>query len=145
MQSLALKAPCQIIEKHALNPNHKARLVISEGLDKVKRTFREANGEKVEATMLERVDNKVRSTTSRASAAGFQWTPETRLFVFKSVEYFVPALVLRVSTSTVSEALLSFFLCWNRCTGVAPTLNISLLLKRSFLGLQRARHVHTLA
>lgn len=90
------------------------------------------SGEKPEATILERIDNTLRYFTGDFRT-GMQRAPETLLVALKSVEYLVPELIIRAfggEAVRVYQSLMTFFLCWNRHTGVAPTLNISLLLKR---------------
>ena len=84
--------------------------------------------------MVEKVNANVR----RAGAdykINVSWSSETMLLAKIYLEHFVSELLARAlkdETTPLHQSLLSFFLCWNRCTGVAPTLNLSLLVKRFF-------------
>ena len=123
-----------------LIPNHQARLVICESSGRAKREFQKVTGDKVEPTMVERVNEKVRTFCHHHAQqpSGYrkniQWTPSAILLAYRYTEHVVSDVVIRALKKEVGRmrrALLSFFLCWNRCTGVAQTLNVSLLLKRS--------------
>ena len=86
--------------------------------------------------MVEKVNANVR----RAGAdykINVSWSSETMLLAKIYLEHFVSELLARAlkdETTPLHQSLLSFFLCWNRytCTGVAPTLNLSLLVKWFF-------------
>ena len=86
-----------------------------------------------EATMLERVNFKVRSIGAEKSVSTW-WSPQVIPYAKICVEQFVSAVIVRAlkdDAARLRDGLLTFFLCWSRRTGVAPTLNISLLVKRS--------------
>ena len=98
----------------------------------VKRSASSTNDNKLESTFLERVNARLRLEGEERQFR-LRWNPQAIMIAKIYLEHVVSDVLFRTlkkEAEPLHNSLLSFFLSWNRHTGTAPTLNMSMLVKR---------------